>query len=154
MSPYFAVQGVVAECNPFALPAPALPPAAEDLPLRIPAEDSPLPPPARAFRGRIVGRGASTLIGLGIVFRLILSAAARDAAMAMGSAVGWVVVVEVGTGLRFKFSGIGAGPVASAPCFSGVVFADVAGVVVAVADALALGLVVALPVVIVPTRGA
>jgi len=84
---------------------------------------------------------------------LILRAAAREAAMAMGSAGGCevVVVVDVGMGLRFRASKVGTG--CTFCCFSGVVFADVAGVVVAVADALALGLVVALPVVIVPTRG-
>ena len=84
---------------------------------------------------------------------MILRAAAREAAMAMGSAVVWVVAVDVGTGLRFRARGVGTD--CTFCCFSGVVFADVAGVVVAVADALALalGLVLALPLVIVPTRG-
>jgi len=167
VSPYLAVQGVVAECIPLPLPllplpflAPALAlpgPAAEDFPLRRPDEDSPLPAPpyARALRGRMVGKGARTLIGLGIVLRLMRRAAAREAAIAMGSAVVCVALDNVGTGLRFKLMGMGTGAdsVFMPSCFSGVVFADVAGVVVAVVDALAFGLVVALELVMVPTRG-
>lgn len=69
--------------------------------------------------------------------------------MAMGSAV----VCGAGMGLRFRLSGRGACSDSAAPSFSGVVFAEVAGVVVVVADALALGDVVALSFVTTAAKG-
>jgi hypothetical protein len=85
--------------------------------------------PRTPTRDLIDGRGGNILIGRGIVLRLIRRAAAREAARAMGSCCGKLDDCEkaeyfsdcgIGTGLRLMLARLTG--------FSGVVVAEVAGV--------------------------